>query len=270
MSLHIIHGDGSLSTLRLVALGAVLFYIGRIIYRVWFHPLARFPGPCLAAATSLYEAYYEVLHKGGAQFAPKIRELHAKYGPIVRINPSEISVNDAAFHDKLYAPQPAIRDRHPNFSAFLGTTKGSFSSPDHFLHKSRRTAYSQFFSSINVIASETVATKKVNHLCHILSSKRDQKPNFRTYFAAIAFDTFYTWAFADSLDLLDNLSFAENINETVELLVTSAPIYRLLPSAMSLARKTPTIVLRHLSRHVARVFDLSKVSPKLTQSRLCL
>ncbi|RYC58006.1 hypothetical protein CHU98_g8202 [Xylaria longipes] len=258
MMQYIYHEDGTLSALRLLLTIWLTFYIGRMVYRVWFHPLAKFPGPRLAAATHLYEIYYELIHKGGAQFTPNVRKLHSIYGPIIRINPDEISINDAQFHDKLYAPQPAVRDRHPSFSASLGTTKGSFSTPDHWLHRNRRAAYTQFFSWSNVMASESVALKKVHHLCNILSSKRDRQPNFGTYFAALSFDSFFTWAFGSSLELLDNLDLAGQCNETVELLVTASPVYRILPSVMYLARKIPRVVLRHLSRHIDQVFDLGE------------
>ncbi|KAI1337118.1 cytochrome P450 [Xylariaceae sp. FL0016] len=240
----------------LVAVSGVLAYLGLAIYRLFFHPLAKIPGPRLAAATYWYEAYYELAHKGGAQFAPKVRGLHAKYGPIVRINPDEVSVNDAEFHDRLYAPQPAIRDRHPNFSAALGTTKGSFSTVDHNLHRSRRMAYSPFFASSNVTAFEPLAQDKVRHLCDLLQCSEERSPDMRSYFAALGFDSFYTWAFGSSLDLLDDLAMARQCNNTVELLVTSAPFYRIFPSVMGLARRVPQGILRHLSHHIARVFDL--------------
>lgn len=54
----------------------------RMIYRLYFHPLARFPGPRLAAATNLYGAYY-VLIKGG-QYTKLLPELHNKYGEIMQ------------------------------------------------------------------------------------------------------------------------------------------------------------------------------------------
>jgi len=48
------------------------------IYRLYFHPLRKFPGPKLAICTYLYEQYYEVIKQG--QYTFKLRELHEKYG----------------------------------------------------------------------------------------------------------------------------------------------------------------------------------------------
>lgn len=38
----------------------VVYRVGLIIYRLTLHPLAKFPGPRMAAASSLYQMYYDV------------------------------------------------------------------------------------------------------------------------------------------------------------------------------------------------------------------
>jgi hypothetical protein len=50
-----------------------------VISRLFLSPLARFPGPRLAALSNWYEFYYDVLLQG--QFTAHIQELHKKYGP---------------------------------------------------------------------------------------------------------------------------------------------------------------------------------------------
>ena len=58
-----------------IVLGYCLFII---VYRLIFHPLAKFPGPRLAAITFKYEYYYDGIKKG--QYTRRIGELHEKYG----------------------------------------------------------------------------------------------------------------------------------------------------------------------------------------------
>jgi hypothetical protein len=55
-----------------------LFVVAWTIYSVYLGPLAKFPGPKLAAATLWYECYYDVIL--GGQYTFKIEELHRKYG----------------------------------------------------------------------------------------------------------------------------------------------------------------------------------------------
>lgn len=60
-------------------LGAyVLYLVGLVIYRLYFHPLAKFPGPKYAAISRWHEFYYEVVKQG--QFTFKVQELHKQYG----------------------------------------------------------------------------------------------------------------------------------------------------------------------------------------------
>ena len=60
-----------------------LYLISLAFYRLFLHPLAKFPGPKLAALSRFYEAYYDVVQNG--QYTFKIAELHKKYGAVAMI-----------------------------------------------------------------------------------------------------------------------------------------------------------------------------------------
>lgn len=55
-----------------------LYLIAGAIYRLYLSPLAKFPGPKLAALTLWYEFYFDVILRG--QFTFHIQELHKRYG----------------------------------------------------------------------------------------------------------------------------------------------------------------------------------------------
>ena len=66
----------------------LLFYVLCIsVWRLCLSPLAKFPGPKLAALTLWYECYYDVLKPGGGMYIWKIEEMHQRYGNIVRTSP---------------------------------------------------------------------------------------------------------------------------------------------------------------------------------------
>ncbi|KAL8802312.1 MAG: hypothetical protein Q9182_003890 [Xanthomendoza sp. 2 TL-2023] len=56
----------------------LLVIISKYIYRLTFHPLARFPGPKLAAATNLYGASIDLLSSGS--YVKEFPALHEKHG----------------------------------------------------------------------------------------------------------------------------------------------------------------------------------------------
>lgn len=58
----------------------ILYWLYLVIYRLYFAPVARFPGPKLAAITYLYEFYHDRLFAGRYVF--KIQELHKQYGQL--------------------------------------------------------------------------------------------------------------------------------------------------------------------------------------------
>ena len=68
----------------------ILYVLYGIIYRLYFSPLAKFPGPKLAAATRWYEFYYDVVQRN--RFSWQIQKMHDQYGrltlsgsPLMRI-----------------------------------------------------------------------------------------------------------------------------------------------------------------------------------------
>lgn len=60
-------------------IGGLLAYILiTAIYRLFFHPLRNIPGPRLAAITSYYEFYFNVIKRG--TFVWHLEGLHDTYG----------------------------------------------------------------------------------------------------------------------------------------------------------------------------------------------
>lgn len=165
-----------------------LYYVTLALYRLHLHPLARFPGPKLAAVTRLYEGYYDLYQSG--QYTFKIAELHKQYGkenpvprasrrpysrassvtgPIIRISPYELHVNDAAFFDTLYSRQDGTWHKY-DWSVDAFATKGAVIwTADHTLHKNRRVPLSPFFSKVKVSRQQDMIMRHVQALFDRLS-----------------------------------------------------------------------------------------------------
>lgn len=137
------------------AAAALLATLGLITYRLYFHPLARFPGPKLAAATKWYEFWYDVLLPPGGQFSARVERLHDQYGPIIRINPQELHIRDPDMFEQVYA-SGTKRDRWYNAARMTGKTRDSFSTIPHDLHRRKKVANAPIMARRAVNAKESV------------------------------------------------------------------------------------------------------------------
>jgi hypothetical protein len=72
---------------RYLGVAVVVYFLVLALYRLTLHPLARFPGPKLAAISRYYEAYYDVVQNG--QYTFKIKQLHKQYGKARVRKPAE-------------------------------------------------------------------------------------------------------------------------------------------------------------------------------------
>lgn len=66
------------SSLVLGGVTSLLYTTWLVISRLYLSPIAKFPGPKLAALTMWYQFYYDVYLKG--QYTWEIERMHAKYG----------------------------------------------------------------------------------------------------------------------------------------------------------------------------------------------
>lgn len=79
-----------LHLLSLVAAIAIAGIAGLAIERLVISPLAKIPGPKIAALTQWWMIYHEF----NGDRTITIQKLHEKYGPVVRVSPTEVCFNN--------------------------------------------------------------------------------------------------------------------------------------------------------------------------------
>jgi hypothetical protein len=93
------------------------------LYRLFFHPLSRVPGPKLAAVSNIWHAYHA---RNGYMFDLGCT-LHQKYGEVVRVGPNELWFNSMEAFDKIYSTFKSFRVEYIDIwklTILKGSTKG--------------------------------------------------------------------------------------------------------------------------------------------------
>ncbi|KAJ5194291.1 hypothetical protein N7491_001628 [Penicillium cf. griseofulvum] len=107
----------SFDTLLSLFIPLALYPVAVVLYRVYLHPLAKFPGWKLHAASALPCAYSMV--KGRLPFQNRV--LHEIYGPVIRISPNELSFNSAQAWEDIYGFKSAGHSQLPRDPIHIGS-----------------------------------------------------------------------------------------------------------------------------------------------------
>lgn len=95
-----------------------LYLITNAFYNVYLHPLRKYPGPKLWAASSIP---WGLAFKAGSMHT-SLWAMHEKYGPLVRVGPNELSYASADAWDEVYGRyRPGKRKENQKPAWYLST-----------------------------------------------------------------------------------------------------------------------------------------------------
>jgi cytochrome P450 len=139
------------------------------LYRIYFHPLAKYPGPLsykLSGWPLLWQAYTGDRH---------IYHLldHEKYGPIVRISPNTISFNTASALHTIYAPRNANVKKGEWYKTFdiAAGTYSSFTETEKDNHAVKRRWMTPAFSAESLKVNESRVLDIITRFCDTLTEE---------------------------------------------------------------------------------------------------
>ncbi|KAH6848218.1 cytochrome P450 [Chaetomium sp. MPI-CAGE-AT-0009] len=134
-------------------------------------PLKRYPGPPLAGWTNLWRFF--VVRSGG--YPRRIKKLHDKYGPVVRIGPNLIDLDYPELIKTLYSTgEPWHKTEFYNNNSALVNGRlvhNLFSVTDPAEHARMKRPIAKYFSHGSVLALEPLMDKSINDLCDHLDRR---------------------------------------------------------------------------------------------------
>ncbi|PQE31749.1 cytochrome p450 protein [Rutstroemia sp. NJR-2017a WRK4] len=239
----------------------VLWAVYIAIWRLYFSPIAKFPGPKLAALTQWYEVYYD-LFKGG-QLIFKLLELHEKYGPIVRINPWELHINDPDYFEELYC---AKRDKHSYYTNGFGLPESVVATIPHELHKIRRVPFNKFFSKAMINKYSPVIQSKLDLLiARLRTMKAENKVvSMNLAYTCYAADVVNQFAFGRSYNYIENADdFHTPIHDAIDDMTACVHFFRMAPWIIKPIQSLPGWVIKMLGAKTIAFYNWGKDTEKL-------
>ncbi|KAF2119463.1 putative P450 monooxygenase [Lophiotrema nucula] len=240
----------------LILLSSYLLYLLSLaIYRLSLDPLRKFPGPRLAAATQLYEFYYDFI--AGGQYTFRILEMHKKYGPIVRISPCELHIETPDFYDTLYSGSSNPREKWEYSAKLFGIPTAMISAVLHDSHRAKRAPLNHFFSKRSVLMLEPMVRGMVEKLSSRISGFKGtgQPLNMRNATAALAMDVVTQYAFANPYGSLDEEDFAPHWPDAVDALEELTYLNVYFPRLADFLRRLPLWISKRLDPKTASVVE---------------
>lgn len=246
------------STLALLFLTTVATtLLSKVLYRLYLHPLSHFPGPKLAAATFLYEAYYDTVKAPGGQFARHLVELHALYGPIIRCSPDEIHVQDSQWFDILVGGPGHVRNKWERANRANGSPGSLASATQHDLHRMRRQALNPFFSKRTVNELEASIRGKTEKLCAKIAecAATGKVVELGTAFTAITLDVITEYCYDKCQNCLDEEDFAPRWKQLMQQLFESTPVAKHFPIVALTLASLPRPIVKFLNPDFVPFFE---------------
>ncbi|KAJ5939107.1 hypothetical protein N7466_002241 [Penicillium verhagenii] len=214
--------DQYLNILGILAAYTVFHFL---IYPLFLSPLSKIPGPKLTALSSWYLDIKYLQERASSH----VEELHRQYGPIVRVGPSEIVINDSKNLATIYGvssafPKPPAAARFDNFGYPC-----AFSSRYKNEHRERRRATAKVYTMSSIMGNESLLNFIRNRLDKVTRLIDDDAGSVTDLFAIairFALDNVTFMVLGESFLTLDG----KNVETTKSLsnnLVIAAPMYRL-------------------------------------------
>jgi cytochrome P450 len=254
---------------RTAALGAalcfLLYYIARAIYVVYFHPLARYPGPKSWLFSRL--SYSRGLRQG--TLLHKLRQLHDIYGPVVRYGVNELSYTDARAWKDVYGfhggPDKNF-DRDPRFYQPAPNGVPSILSAKNEHHASIRRLLAPAFSDTALKKQEYIVRGYVDLLIEKLLNRVNGAPiDISKYFQFTTFDIAGDLMYGESFGCLEREEYhtwLKVMTAFFKRLMIGASLVSLVPAVRPLL---PYIIPKKVQEQTRQrfAFTVEKVGQRL-------
>ncbi|KAF2754368.1 cytochrome P450 [Pseudovirgaria hyperparasitica] len=149
--------------------GYSLFWVLRGVYRLYLHPLSRYPGPKLAIVDpAWFELVYNYWGENRCMLVWQLEKFHQTYGPVVRLGPNTLHINDPEIYQRMAKVTSGFL-KDPDFYQLI-MLPSVVSETDPKKHRVRRQVLAPAFS----ISRVTEHAKWIESKAESLNSRLEQ------------------------------------------------------------------------------------------------
>ncbi|KAJ5728196.1 cytochrome P450 [Penicillium malachiteum] len=232
-------------TLTITAL-FLLLLLTKYINRLFFHPLSKFPGPPIAAASHLWEFWQDMVCDG--TFLQAIPKLHKRYNSaVVRISPNHLHINDPEFYHKVFKVSTDFYKAPYFYEAFgFATSLATITNPDR--HKPLRTVIAPMFTGSVVDEMSGEVYQMVCKATSMILKSRQRAHTFNVmhFLRCLTTDINCDLIFGQNLDLVESGYHSNEFLNNLDIFIKNVWIMVHAPWIARFALLLPNILTDRL------------------------
>ncbi|RAK94263.1 cytochrome P450 [Aspergillus costaricaensis CBS 115574] len=222
----------------ILLIGISIYACSVFTIRLYFHPLSKFPGPRIAAATSWYEFYKDVILSG--QYSKSFPSLHAKYGSVVRIHPNELHINNRDFFNRVFKNGTDFYKDPAFFGSIAFNDSIAFLTDPHE-YKLRydivKTSFAKGHVDLLAPELEMIVTKAINQAK--IAAETQCPLNIQQLYHCVTADAIMVLLYGRSLDLVMSGTAYPPLLSSLAMFGDRFHLFRSFPILARIALKLP-------------------------------
>lgn len=248
-----------MAVLLSAALATVIAYaVYTVTYNVYFHPLAKFPGPPIARTTIYWKAYVECI--ANRSFCHVLVELHARYGDVVRVGPNELHfANPKTYHD-IYNKKNRW-DKEARLYKSFNEDRSSFGFLTYAEAKNRKDVLNRSFSQAAIEGAESLCVEKTKALCAAFErqSKASRSADLFFAFRCMTMDVIMTFCFGKPIHAVEAPDFKAPILVAMDASLPVFIRFKYSDLYKNMILKCPPKLSKIISPSTAGLVDLQQL-----------
>ncbi|KAK5325890.1 hypothetical protein LTR93_004113 [Exophiala xenobiotica] len=176
-------------------------------------------------------------------------------GPIVRITPWELHINDPDYYDVLYS-RNSPRNKYQWFANMFGTPKASIAILDHYQHRLLRSNMNPYFSMQRIRALEPEIQALVDKLCRRLNDFKGtgQPIMLQPAYTCFTTDVISDYTMGVGFHYLDEQDFIPQWSETLSGIAQGTAFFKPFPWLLTILKALPQGLVTKLNPGMGLMF----------------